>query len=177
MTHRAAVIESRVLNRQPTYRIGTGFDAHELRPGRALMLGGRRIDSPVGLAGHSDADVLLHAVVDALLGAVALPDIGVLFPDTDPKYADADSAELLKQAYRRVKARGYRVVNLDCILICDRPKVGPYAREIRSSIARLLGIAADRVGLQAKTTEGTQLALRRKSIAAIATVLVRAAPR
>jgi 2-C-methyl-D-erythritol 2,4-cyclodiphosphate synthase len=153
-------------------RIGIGFDAHEFCKGRKLMLGGTHIPYPQGLAGHSDADALLHAVTDALLGALALPDIGRQFPDTDPRYKDADSRVLLGKVMKRVSARGYQVANLDCVVVCDRPKLAPYADAIRSRIAGLLGVNPDRVGLKAKTCEGTLLAIPGKSIAAFVTVLL-----
>jgi len=160
------------LNPQPKYRTGLGFDAHELVSGRRLMLGGIHIPSRLGLRGHSDADVLLHALTDALLGALALPDIGTLFPDTDAKWKDAPSELMLNGAYGRVRARGYQLVNADCILVCDQPKLRQQSAAIRQSIGRMLDVPPDRIGLQAKTTEGTQLALRSKSIAALAVVLV-----
>ena len=141
------------------------------------MLGGVRIPSRLGLVGHSDADVLLHALTDALLGALTLPDIGTLFPDTDPKWKGAASGPLLAEAYAKVKAQGYRLVNADCNLVCDRPRLQPHYAEIRQSIARLLQTEPARIGLKAKTTEGTQLALRRKSIAAMAVVLLGAGAR
>jgi 2-C-methyl-D-erythritol 2,4-cyclodiphosphate synthase len=140
--------------------------------GRRLMLGGIQIPSELGLLGHSDADALLHALIDALLGALSLPDIGSLFPDTDARWKDASSGLMLKDAYRRVRARGYRLVNADCILVCDQPKLQPHYAAIRESIACLLAMPIDRIGLKAKTTEGTLLALKRKSIAAMAVVLV-----
>ncbi|HTW91864.1 MAG TPA: 2-C-methyl-D-erythritol 2,4-cyclodiphosphate synthase [bacterium] len=152
--------------------MGLGFDAHEMVRGRPLMLGGVHVPSEQGLAGHSDADVLLHALTDALLGALALPDIGTLFPDTDAKWKDAASELMLREAYRRVKARGYRLVNADCVLVCDRPKLSPHSDAIRESIARMLSVPAGNIGLKAKTTEGTLLALKAKSIAAMAVVLV-----
>jgi 2-C-methyl-D-erythritol 2,4-cyclodiphosphate synthase len=136
------------------------------------MLGGVHVPSKIGLLGHSDADVLLHALTDALLGALALPDIGTLFPDTDSRWKDAPSDLMLKDAYKRVKAGGFRLVNADCVLVCDLPKLQPHCSSIRTSIAGMLGVPADRIGLKAKTTEGTLLALKRKSIAAIAVVLV-----
>jgi 2-C-methyl-D-erythritol 2,4-cyclodiphosphate synthase len=139
------------------------------------MLGGVHIQSRLGLLGHSDADVLLHALTDALLGALALPDIGTLFPDTDPKWKDAPSELMLKDAYKRVKAKGFRLVNADCVLICDRPKLQPHHLAIRRSIAGMLQVLPDRIGLKAKTTEGTLLALKGKSIAAMAVVLVEGA--
>jgi 2-C-methyl-D-erythritol 2,4-cyclodiphosphate synthase len=110
--------------------------------------------------------------MDAMLGATALPDIGTLFPDTDPAYKDADSAGLTKLVCRRVRRAGYRVVNVDCALVCDLPRLAPHAKAIRASVAKLLGVPADRVGIKAKTTEGTLLALKRRSIAALATVLL-----
>ena len=136
------------------------------------MLGGVHIPSKVGLLGHSDADVLLHALTDALLGALALPDIGTLFPDTDTKWKDASSGLMLKDAYRRVRAKGFRLVNADCVLVCDQPKLQPHYAAIRESMASLLAVPIDRIGLNAKTTEGALLALKRKSIAAMAVVLV-----
>ena len=172
MTGQHAALESSHLNPLPKFRTGLGFDAHELVAGRRLILGGVHIPSKLGLAGHSDADVLLHALTDALLGALALPDIGALFPDTDAKWKNAPSELMLRGAYERVMAKGFRLVNADCVLVCDQPKLVPHSVAIRTSIAHMLGVPADRVGLQAKTTEGTQLALRRKSIAAMAIVLV-----
>jgi len=157
---------------QPKYRTGIGFDAHKLAAGRRLMLGGVHVPSRLGLRGHSDADVLLHALTDALLGALALPDIGTLFPDTDPKWKDAPSELMLKDAYRRLKARGFRLVNADCVLVCDRPKLQPHYLAMCRNIAGMLQVPPDCVGLKAKTTEGTLLALKGKSIAAMAVVLV-----
>ena len=154
------------------YRTGFGFDAHKLAAGRRLMLGGVHVPSRLGLRGHSDADVLLHALTDALLGALALPDIGTLFPDTDPKWKNAPSALMFKDAYQRVRARGFRLVNADCVLVCDRPKFQPHYLAMCRSIARMLQVPPDRIGLKAKTTEGTLLALKGKSIAAMAVVLI-----
>jgi len=154
------------------YRTGLGFDAHELVAGRKLKLGGVHIPSRLGLSGHSDADVLLHALTDALLGALALPDIGTLFPNTDARWKDAPSLLMLRDACRRVRAGGFRLANADCVLICDRPKLQPYSLAIRKSIARMLQVPQYRIGLKAKTTEGTLLALKNKSIAAMAVVLV-----
>jgi 2-C-methyl-D-erythritol 2,4-cyclodiphosphate synthase len=156
----------------PPFRIGLGFDAHELAAGRRLVLGGVQIPSRFGLAGHSDADVLLHALTDALLGALALPDIGTLFPDTDPKWKDAASSLMLIEAHQLVKSHGYELVNADCTLVCDMPRLQPHYVSVRTGIADILGLSPDRVGLKAKTTEGTQLALKRRSIAAMVVVLV-----
>jgi 2-C-methyl-D-erythritol 2,4-cyclodiphosphate synthase len=136
------------------------------------MLGGVHIPSRLGLLGHSDADVLLHALTDALLGALALPDIGTLFPDTEAKWKDASSELMMKDAHQRIRAAGFELVNADCVLVCDRPKLQPHSCAIRTNVARMLQVPLDRIGLKAKTTEGTLLALKRKSIAAMAIVLV-----
>jgi 2-C-methyl-D-erythritol 2,4-cyclodiphosphate synthase len=165
-------LSARDRRNQPTYRTGIGFDAHKLASGRRLILGGVHIPYKLGLLGHSDADVLLHALTDALLGALALPDIGTLFPDTDPKWKDAPSELMLKDAYQRVKAKGFRLVNADCVLVCDRPRLQPHYLAMCRSIAGMLQVPPDRIGLKAKTTEGTILALKGKSIAAMAVVLV-----
>jgi 2-C-methyl-D-erythritol 2,4-cyclodiphosphate synthase len=136
------------------------------------VLGGIHIPSKLGLLGHSDADVLLHALTDALLGALALPDIGTLFPDTDAKWKDASSGLMLKDAYKRVRANGFRLFNADCVLVCDRPKLQLHYAAMRQRIAGMLDVPVDRIGLKAKTAEGTLLALKDKSIAAMAVVLV-----
>ncbi|MEO0081476.1 MAG: 2-C-methyl-D-erythritol 2,4-cyclodiphosphate synthase [candidate division WOR-3 bacterium] len=160
---------------QAPLRIGIGFDAHRFSssPDRKLRLGGMVIPGCKGLAGHSDADVLLHAIMDALLGALALSDIGVRFPDTDSKYQDADSTILTTRVMRLVTARGYEVANLDCVVVCDQPKLAHHAVSIRTRIARLLAVQPNRVGLQAKTCEGTGLAAPGRSIAAMVVVLLR----
>jgi len=172
LTNRRRGLQSSHLSPLPKYRTGLGFDAHELVAGRQLMLGGVRIRSRLGLAGHSDADVLLHSLTDALLGSLALPDIGTLFPDTDAQWKDAPSGLMLTSAYEQVRARGYRLVNADCVLVCDHPKVAPHAAAIRESIARMLDVPVDRIGLKAKTTEGTLVALKYASVAAMVVVLV-----
>jgi 2-C-methyl-D-erythritol 2,4-cyclodiphosphate synthase len=135
-------------------RIGCGWDSHEFKAGIPLKIGGVTLPHPKGLGGHSDGDVLLHALTDALLGAVAAPDIGSLFPPSDPKWKGADSAVVLREALKRVRAAGYAVVNVDSTLILAAPKIGPHAAAIRESVARLLGVPADCVGLKAKTPEG-----------------------
>ncbi len=162
-----------------SYRIGLGFDSHRFgsQPNRQLKLGGISIPDSPGLAGHSDADVLLHAITDALLGALALPDIGTLFPDTDPQYHNIDSTSLLAQIVMKVTTSGYHIDHLDCIVICDEPKLSPFAQNIRTRIANLMGLPLDAVGLQAKTCEGTLLAIPHKSIAAFAVVILRSNPR
>jgi 2-C-methyl-D-erythritol 2,4-cyclodiphosphate synthase len=144
-------------DRRPTTRIGYGFDSHELKPGIPLKIGGIALVHDKGLGGHSDGDVLLHAVTDALLGAVAAPDIGVLFPPSDPKWKGADSAVFLREALKRVGDAGYSVANIDASLILAAPKIGPYAAAIRARVAQLLGVDADCVGLKAKTPEGLNL--------------------
>ena len=135
-------------------RVGCGWDSHEFKPGIPLKIGGVTLAHPKGLGGHSDGDVLLHALTDALLGAVAAPDIGSLFPPSDAKWKGADSAVFLREALKRVQAAGYAVVNVDCTLILAAPTVGPHAAAIREHVAELLGVPADCVGLKAKTPEG-----------------------
>ena len=138
-------------------RIGYGFDSHEFRPGIPLKIGGITLPHDKGLGGHSDGDVLLHAITDALLGAIAAPDIGALFPPSDPKWKDADSVLFLREALKRVRNAGYRLANVDASLILAAPKIGPRAAEIRTHVAEMLGVAADCVGLKAKTPEGLNL--------------------
>jgi len=135
-------------------RIGFGWDSHEFKAGIPLKIGGLTLTHPKGLGGHSDGDVLLHALTDALLGAVAAPDIGSLFPPSDPKWKGADSAVFLHEALKRVRAAGYAVVNVDSTLILAAPKIGPHAAAIREHVAGLLGVPVDCVGLKAKTPEG-----------------------
>ena len=134
-------------------RIGHGYDVHKLLEGRDLILGGVKIDYEKGLLGHSDADVLLHAVSDSLLGAAGLGDIGKHFPDTDPKYKGADSLELLRVVVCRVKEAGYRVSNIDVTMIAQRPKLAPHIQQMVLNIANAVGIAANRVNVKATTEE------------------------
>jgi 2-C-methyl-D-erythritol 2,4-cyclodiphosphate synthase len=141
-------------NQRPATRVGYGWDSHEFKPGIPLKIGGVTLAHPKGLGGHSDGDVLLHAITDALLGAVAAPDIGSLFPPSDPQWKGADSAVFLREALDRVKKAGYAIVNVDSTLILNAPKIGPHATEIRQRVAALLGIPSDCVGLKAKTPEG-----------------------
>ena len=138
-------------------RIGYGFDSHEFRAGIPLKIGGITLPHDKGLGGHSDGDVLLHAITDALLGAIAAPDIGALFPPSDPRWKDADSAIFLREALKRVAQAGYEVANIDSSLILAAPKIGPHATAIRAKTAELLGIPGDCVGLKAKTPEGLNL--------------------
>ena len=144
-------------DQRPTTRIGYGFDSHEFRPGIPLKIGGVTLAHDKGLGGHSDGDVLLHAITDALLGAVAAPDIGALFPPSDPQWRGADSVVFLREALKRVRDAGYDVANMDASLILAAPKIGPHAAAIRSRVAQLLGVPADCVGLKAKTPEGLNL--------------------
>ncbi len=152
---------------QPSTRIGYGFDSHEFRPGIPLKIGGITLKHDKGLGGHSDGDVLLHAITDALLGAIAAPDIGALFPPSDPKWKGADSVIFLREALKRVHDAGYGVANIDASLILAAPKIGPMATAIRTRVAELLGVQCDCVGLKAKTPEGLNL-----DSAAIAHVVV-----
>ena len=135
-------------------RIGYGFDSHEFHPGIPLKIGGIALPHDRGLGGHSDGDVLLHALTDALLGAIAAPDIGSLFPPSDPKWKGADSVIFLREALKRLRDAGYVVANVDACLILAAPKIGPHAVVIRTRVAELLGVLADCVGLKAKTPEG-----------------------
>jgi 2-C-methyl-D-erythritol 2,4-cyclodiphosphate synthase len=135
-------------------RIGYGWDSHEFKPGIPLKIGGVTLPHDNGLGGHSDGDVLLHAITDALLGAIAGPDIGSLFPPSDAKWKNADSAVFLREALKRVQAAGYELVNLDSTLILSTPKIGPHTDAIRKHVAELCGIAGDCVGIKAKTPEG-----------------------
>jgi 2-C-methyl-D-erythritol 2,4-cyclodiphosphate synthase len=144
-------------NSKPAIRIGYGFDSHEFRPGIPLKIGGITLAHDRGLGGHSDGDVLLHAVTDALLGAIAAPDIGALFPPSDPKWKGADSVIFLREALKRIHAAGYAIANVDASLILAAPKIGPHAAGIRARVADLLGISSDCVGLKAKTPEGLNL--------------------
>jgi 2-C-methyl-D-erythritol 2,4-cyclodiphosphate synthase len=136
-------------------RIGFGYDSHEFKPGVVLKIGGVELPHTAGLAGHSDGDVLLHALTDALLGAIAAGDIGVFFPPSDPKWKGADSAIFLAEAVAQVRRAGYSVANVDSTLILAAPKIGPHAARIRERIAELLGIDVANVAVKAKTPEGT----------------------
>ena len=136
------------------FRIGHGYDVHRLVPDRKLILGGVEIPYERGLLGHSDADVLLHAVSDALLGAAALGDIGCLFPDTDPQYAGADSLELLRQVVLKVRGAGFTVCNADATILMQKPKLRPYIDDMRRNIADALGVPVSAVSVKATTEEG-----------------------
>ena len=135
------------------FRIGEGWDVHALVPGRALVIGGVTIDHPMGLLGHSDADVLLHAITDALLGAAALGDIGRHFPDTDPQFKGADSAVLLAEAARRVRAKGFEIGNIDSTIVAQAPKLAPHIDAMRAKIAQTLALDVEQINVKAKTAE------------------------
>ena len=135
-------------------RIGYGFDSHSFKEGVPLVIGGLKIDHSSGLAGHSDGDVLLHAITDALLGAVSAGDIGTFFPPSDARWKDADSSIFLATALEEIAVAGYRIVNLDTVLIMASPKIGPIAGELRERVAELLGVKPGEVGIKAKTPEG-----------------------
>jgi 2-C-methyl-D-erythritol 4-phosphate cytidylyltransferase/2-C-methyl-D-erythritol 2,4-cyclodiphosphate synthase len=162
----------------PAFRIGTGYDLHVFAEGRPLILGGVRIPYDRGLRGHSDADAVCHAVTDAILGAANLGDIGRLFPDTDPRYKDADSLVLLADAAGRVRDAGWQVVNVDVVVIAERPKIGPHAPAMQASLARTLGVDPDAVAIKGKTNEGVDAMGRGEALAVHAVALIaRAAPR
>lgn len=148
------------------------MDAHRLVEGRTLVLGGEVIASPLGLAGHSDGDALLHALTDALLGSVAAPDIGALFPPGDPKWEDAESRLFVERAVGIVEERGYRVSSADVVVVAERPKLAPYVASIRERLATLLGIDVSCVGLKATTTDGMGFTGRGEGIAVQAVVTV-----
>ncbi len=156
----------------PQWRIGEGHDVHRLAEGRKFIVGGIEIPHTVGPIGHSDADVLLHAVTDALLGAIAAGDIGELFPDTDEQNKDVDSAVFLTAALNIVQDRGYRVSNLDCTIFAQSPKLSPYKQSIRERLAELLGISSDVVNVKAKTGEQVGPIGRKEAIGASASVLL-----
>jgi len=153
-------------------RIGHGFDVHQLVAGRRLVIGGVEIPFDRGLGGHSDADVLLHAVTDALLGAAGLGDIGRHFPDTDPAHRDADSRALLREAMVKVRAAGYVVVNVDSTIIAQAPRMAPHIPAMVANLAADLGVRPDRVNVKAKTTERLGFAGRGEGIAAEAVALL-----
>lgn len=154
------------------FRVGQGFDVHALVPGRRLVLGGIEIPFALGLLGHSDADVLVHAVTDAILGAAGLGDIGRHFPDTDARFAGADSRMLLREAMARIHAVGYRVVNVDATVICERPKIMPFVPRMTANLAADLGVDPGSVNIKGKTTERLGFTGRGEGIAAQAIALL-----
>jgi len=154
-------------------RVGTGYDLHRLVEGRPLVLGGVVVPSTVGALGYSDADVVCHAATDAILGAAALGDIGRFFPDTDPKWKDASSIELLRQAAARVREAGFTLVNVDVVVILERPKIAPVLDQIRGGLAAALGVQPERVSVKGKTNEGVDAVGRGEAIAAHAVAMLR----
>ncbi len=160
--------------RPPQQRSGIGYDSHRLVSGRPLILGGQRIPHDLGLAGHSDADVVAHALTDALLGAAAAGDIGRLFPDTDPRFKDADSIVLLRTACEHLRAAGFRPVNADITVILERPRLAPHLAAMIATLAGALGVAPGAVSVKAKTNEGMGFIGRGEGIAAIAMASVEA---
>lgn len=153
-------------------RIGLGYDVHAFAEGRPLILGGVTVENERGLAGHSDADVLAHAVADALLGAIREGDIGKLFPDTDAAFKDADSLRLLAHVAELVRERGYRIEDIDSVLVLEWPKIAPYRDDMRKNLADALGVTVDRVGVKATTTEGLGFEGKGEGIGAHAVALV-----
>lgn len=154
-------------------RIGQGFDVHKFEEGRPLIIGGITIPHEKGLIGHSDADVLLHTITDAALGAIAEGDIGRHFPDTDAAYKDVDSAVLLKKIWELVTARGYELGNIDCTIMAERPKMAPYIDSIQKRVAELLQADISQVNIKATTTEKLGFTGREEGIASMATILLK----
>ena len=156
------------------FRIGQGFDVHKFAEGRPLIIGGIEIPYEKGLIGHSDADVLLHTITDACLGAAGEGDIGRHFPDTDPAYKDADSAKLLQYVWQHViKKKGYELVNADCTIMAQKPKMSPYIEKMRERIAELLECSPEQINVKATTTEKLGFVGREEGIAAMAVVLLK----
>lgn len=155
------------------YRVGIGYDIHRLVEGRKLFLGGVEIPYIRGLLGHSDADALLHAVCDALLGAIGEPDIGERFPNTDPKYQDISSAALLEEVCGILKKKSFQIVNVDTVVIAQEPNLSPFKKQMRENIARILGLGADCVNVKAKTNEGLGETGKKEAIACYAVVVIR----
>lgn len=153
-------------------RIGQGFDVHKFAEGRKLIIGGVEIPYEKGLLGHSDADVLLHAITDAILGALSMKDIGTHFPDNDPKYKNADSAFLLKEVWQQAKEQGFQLSNMDCTIIAQKPKMAPFIDAIRKRISGILEADEGQINVKATTTEGLGFTGRGEGIAALAVVLI-----
>lgn len=154
------------------YRIGFGYDVHRLESGRKLILGGVEIPFEKGLLGHSDADVLIHAIIDALLGALALGDIGKLFPDNDMSYKDIDSRILLRQAYSKIRSEGYILLNLDSTICAQEPKLAPYIMQMRSNLADDMETETSSVSVKATTEEGLGISGSKQGICAYATLML-----
>lgn len=155
------------------YRIGLGYDIHKLTEGRDLIIGGIKITHEKGLLGHSDADVLIHAIIDAMLGALALSDIGTLFPDTDDLYKDADSTVLLRDVYKLIKEKKYAIENIDSNIIAQQPKMMPYIPKMKEVLSQILSIEPDRLSIKAKTNEKMDAVGQELAIEAHAVVLLK----
>lgn len=153
-------------------RVGHGYDVHRLKRGKSMRIGGVEVPGSYGVIAHSDGDVLVHALIDALLGASGLGDIGEHFPDTDPQFAGVDSCELLSQTLLKLKQAGWAVINADCTLVAEVPKISPYKRQMAERLAELMGLASDRVNVKATTTEKLDAIGEKLGIAAHAVVLV-----
>ena len=154
------------------FRTGFGFDVHAFAEGRKLIIGGVEIPFDKGLEGHSDADVLLHAICDAMLGALALGDIGIHFPNTDDHWKDADSARLLETVNELIQIQGYELGNLDCVLAMEKPKISPYVDQIRKCISEILNVDIDQISIKATTTEKLGFVGRTEGVVSFATVLL-----
>ena len=154
-------------------RVGIGFDSHEFEEGKPLFLGGVEIDSPFGLKGHSDGDALLHAITDAILGALGEPDIGELFSDKDSRWKEAPSELFLKEALKRMKEKNFRLINIDCVVIADRPKISPYKDKIKANISKVVGIGVEDISIKGKRREGF---CETEGLACICTVLLERVP-
>jgi len=153
-------------------RCGIGFDVHAFAANRKLILGGLEIDYPMGLAGHSDADVVCHAIADALLGAAGLGDIGMMFPDTDPANRDISSILILEKIIQRLKSHGYKIINVDITIIAQQPKIAPHSELMCKNIARALAISPDDINIKGKTTEHLGFTGRKEGIAAMAVAAI-----
>lgn len=154
------------------FRTGIGIDFHRFGTGRKFVLGGIEIDYPLGLIGHSDADCLIHAIVDSLLGAMGLPDIGTYFPDTDERYKGTDSKLFLYKTKELLKENNYKIENLDCIVICEKPKIMPYSEKMKENIATILNIVPSQIGIKATTTEQMGFIGRKEGVACMAVCLL-----
>ncbi len=153
-------------------RIGNGFDVHRFAENRRLVLGGVEIPYKLGLEGHSDADVLCHAIADSLLGCLALGDIGIFFPDTDSQYKGMSSLLLLKEVYKKVKKLGYTLINIDSTIICQKPRLSPYIKEMQYNISSVLELSPGSIGIKSTTTEGLGFTGRSEGIAVLANTLI-----
>lgn len=155
------------------YRVGLGYDIHRLTEGRDLIIGGVKITHEKGLLGHSDADVLIHAIIDAMLGALALADIGTLFPDTDKKYKDIESTLLLEKVYEKISEQGWQIVNIDSNIIAQEPKMMPYIPKMKKVLCKILEIEPDELSIKAKTNEDMDAVGQKLAIEAHAVVMLR----